>query len=206
MNGVIDQVFTLLADGGWVMVPLVLGSLVLWYALGWRLMHLQRGTRETVDNLVAKAFAGEELTGNGVICDAVRIAVGECKNTSAKGPLVPRLEDALFEVRDGTNRFSTLVQSLVIAAPLTGLLGTVGGMIETFDSLATMALFTQSGGIAGGISQALITTQMGLAVAIPGLLFGRVLSGRQLQLLDDVDRVMESCVRTELERKSEGRT
>ena len=48
-------------------------------------------------------------------------------------------------------------------------------MIETFSALGDMALFTQSGGIAGGISQALLTTQMGLVVAIPGLLVGRIL-------------------------------
>jgi biopolymer transport protein ExbB len=77
------------------------------------------------------------------------------------------------------SRFSTLVKGLVAAAPLLGLLGTVIGMIETFDSLGDMSLFSQSGGIAGGISQALFTTQMGLAVAIPGLLLGRVLEHRQ---------------------------
>ncbi|MDZ7829411.1 MAG: MotA/TolQ/ExbB proton channel family protein [Halofilum sp. (in: g-proteobacteria)] len=42
-------------------------------------------------------------------------------------------------------------------------------MIETFESLGDMSLFSQSGGIAGGISQALFTTQLGLAVAIPGM-------------------------------------
>jgi biopolymer transport protein ExbB len=62
---------------------------------------------------------------------------------------------------------------------LLGLLGTVIGMIETFDSLGDMSLFSQSGGIAGGISQALITTQMGLAVAIPGLIVNGALSRRQ---------------------------
>jgi biopolymer transport protein ExbB len=52
-------------------------------------------------------------------------------------------------------------------------------MIETFDSLGDMSLYSQSGGIAGGISQALITTQMGLAVAIPGLIVNGVLQRRQ---------------------------
>ncbi len=66
-----------------------------------------------------------------------------------------------------------LCQSLLTIAPLLGLLGTVNGMIETFSSLGTMSLHTQSGGIAGGISQALISTQMGLVVTIPALLFYR---------------------------------
>lgn len=72
-----------------------------------------------------------------------------------------------------------LILILVTAAPLVGLLGTVIGMIETFDSLAEMALFSQDGGIAGGIAQALITTQMGLVIAIPGLILGRLLNRRE---------------------------
>lgn len=75
------------------------------------------------------------------------------------------------------------LRSLVIVAPLLGLLGTVIGMIETFSSLETTALHTQGGGIAAGISQALITTQMGLLVAIPGLLGSRQLNKKAESLL-----------------------
>ena len=66
-------------------------------------------------------------------------------------------------------------KSIVVISPLLGLLGTVIGMIETFESLGSQSLYTQTGGIAAGISQALITTQMGLLVAIPGLFIGRFL-------------------------------
>jgi biopolymer transport protein ExbB len=45
-----------------------------------------------------------------------------------------------------------------------------------------MSLFSQSGGIAGGISQALITTQMGLAVSIPGLIVNGILDKKQKQI------------------------
>ena len=78
--------------------------------------------------------------------------------------------------------YRLVIRSIVLVAPLAGLLGTVTGMIETFDALAEMAMFTQSGGIAGGISEALITTQMGLAVAIPGLVAGRLLDRRERTL------------------------
>jgi biopolymer transport protein ExbB len=71
----------------------------------------------------------------------------------------------------------------------------VTGMIETFDSLAEMSLFSQSGGIAGGISQALISTQMGLAVAIPGLVVGRIVRRRQLALEDELTKVKDGlCI------------
>jgi biopolymer transport protein ExbB len=64
-------------------------------------------------------------------------------------------------------------------------------MTETFDSLGDMALFAQSGGIAGGISQALLTTQMGLSVAVPGLVVGRLLRRRQERLLDEIEQVKD---------------
>jgi len=64
-------------------------------------------------------------------------------------------------------------------------------MIETFDSLGDMSLFSQSGGIAGGISQALFTTQMGLAVAIPGLLVGRVLDQREQALTGELTKIKD---------------
>jgi biopolymer transport protein ExbB len=89
------------------------------------------------------------------------------------------------------SRYKGLVNLVVVVAPLLGLLGTVSGMIETFDSLAEMSLFSQSGGIAGGISQALITTQMGLAVAIPGLIAGKLLERRQTALIIEMEETIE---------------
>jgi biopolymer transport protein ExbB len=84
-----------------------------------------------------------------------------------------------------------VVQTVVAVAPLAGLLGTVTGMIETFNSLADAALFTQSGGIAGGISQALLTTQMGLSVAVPGLIVGRILDKRQNHLRRELEQLKD---------------
>lgn len=80
---------------------------------------------------------------------------------------------------------ASLVATCVLVAPLLGLLGTVNGMIETFDSLGTMSLYRRSGGVAGGISEALISTQMGLVVAIPGAILGRLMA-RRAERLDEL--------------------
>jgi biopolymer transport protein ExbB len=64
-------------------------------------------------------------------------------------------------------------------------------MIETFDSLGNMSLFSQSGGIAGGISQALFTTQMGLVVAVPGLIIGKMLDRQQDNLERELDQITD---------------
>src|SRR5690606_20136415 len=88
-------------------------------------------------------------------------------------------------------RFSPIINTVVIIAPLLGLLGTVNGMIETFNSLADMALFAQSGGIAGGISQALFTTQLGLVVAVPGLLFKSMLDRKQRRIQAELAQIKD---------------
>ena len=62
-------------------------------------------------------------------------------------------------------------------SPLLGLLGTVTGMIETFDSIALFGTGDPKL-MSGGISQALVTTQLGLAVAVPLLLIHSFLRGR----------------------------
>jgi biopolymer transport protein ExbB len=89
----------------------------------------------------------------------------------AEGAAVPapllRLLQA--ELREFFRRKRLLIGAMIAAAPLLGLLGTVAGMIGTFESLAGSAAQSM-GGLAGGISEALLNTEAGLAVAIPALL------------------------------------
>lgn len=101
------------------------------------------------------------------------------------------IENELFDWRKSLSQYQKIIHTIVLITPLMGLLGTVIGMIETFDSLGDMSLFSQSGGIAGGISKALITTQMGLVIAIPGLFFDRFLSRREEKLLDEFEQIKD---------------
>lgn len=90
----------------------------------------------------------------------------------------------LIEAKINTDQ--KLLKSFIAVAPLLGLLGTVGGMIETFSSLQTMELFKPSGGIASGISQALLTTQFGLIVAVPSLLCLKILDKKKQEFLETI--------------------
>ena len=91
-------------------------------------------------------------------------------------PQHPRcLELSALRLRFAWRRREAVITTLVAVAPLLGLVGTVDGMITTFDGISTMSFYAQGGGIAGGISQALTTTQMGLGIALPGLLASRAL-------------------------------
>ncbi len=163
--------------GGWVMPPLVLLLLVLWFAIGYRFAALQRGTKRGVRNLIERMEEKKKPSRDGVVVRAVRKGVKLRKK--GRVDLRSFLDDAFAEEEKEIRKFHVLITTIVMVSPLLGLLGTVIGMIETFDSLGDMSLYSQSGGIAGGISQALFTTQMGLAVSIPGLVVNGILYRRQ---------------------------
>lgn len=74
-------------------------------------------------------------------------------------------------------RFVPTILVLAAAAPLLGLLGTVEGMIETFRVISASGT-SEATSLSSGISQALITTQTGLVVAVPGLVLGNFLRRR----------------------------
>ena len=164
----LSRLIGLYHDGGFVMPPLLIGAAALWFAMTYRVLLLSKGSWGSYFDFSLRL---KQLKVSGQSKD-----------------------DAYFllsEEEDELNKFKVLTRTVVVIAPLLGLLGTVSGMIETFDSLADMSLFSQSGGIAGGISQALITTQMGLAVAIPGLIVGRLLEKKQSGLLNDMEEQIE---------------
>ena len=86
------------------------------------------------------------------------------------------------------DRFSAVILVLAAIAPLMGLLGTVTGMIATFDTITQFGTGNPKL-LSGGISEALITTELGLIVAIPAVLFGNLLKGWSEQMKDTIERI-----------------
>lgn len=84
-------------------------------------------------------------------------------------------------------RLIGIIAILAAVAPLLGLLGTVGGMIKTFTVISVYGTGNAKA-LASGISEALITTQTGLVVAIPGLFLASYLNRRSEKLLARMQR------------------
>jgi biopolymer transport protein ExbB len=177
-SSMVQQVVEYIEAGGWVMPPLLVATLLLWFAIGYRFASLKRGSSRGVRNLLSRYERGKKGNNDGVMIRAMLKGI-ELRDSVPTEHLRAELDDAFYAEERELGKFNVLITTIVITAPLLGLLGTVIGMIETFDSLGNMSLFSQSGGIAGGISQALITTQMGLAVAIPGLVVNGALQRKQ---------------------------
>ncbi len=192
-------------SGGIVMPPLAIATVVLWYALGYRYMVLQRGNRRSARILIARYLNGYEREPNGIVDSAVVKGLRVLfDNRALKGEMRALLDDQLASIESSLFSGKALIKSIVSVAPLGGLLGTVIGMIETFDSLGDGALYSQSGGIAGGISQALFTTQMGLAVAVPGIIAGRILDRKQQRIQHEIIQVKD-IICAEAERFGQSR-
>ena len=192
--------------GGWMIWPMVAITPLLWYALGYRYVIINRGvSKHNVRTIIRRyekgLFGKESGTNPKSMIHAAVIEASELKNRKAT-PIRPYLDEAFSAYISETNKYGTLIRTIVYVAPLMGLLGTVTGMIETFDSLQDMTLHSASGGIAGGISQALITTQLGLTIAIPGLLINVFLDKRKEGIERDLNQLKDIiCSQTTLARK-----
>jgi len=179
----------LFQQGGFVMPPLLFCSAALWYGLAYRYCILKTRNKKNMRELYASFQRKTAPTPSDMVEQAMQkgIALQQCQLRHLRR----QLDEAFYPYEIEIRRYSVLVKSIVMIAPLLGLLGTVAGMIETFDSLAEMALFTQSGGIAGGVSQALLTTQTGLTVAIPGVLMHSVLQKKQKNIENSLAQIKD---------------
>lgn len=173
-------------DGGLVMPALFATAFTLWFALGERMVLLRRGDRRPVRELARHCTEGGTVGEAGIVSAA---AARGARLWRALGGAVPldRLDEAYADLDARLHLGTRLVGCLVAMAPLLGLLGTVTGLIETFGSLGTSAASAASEGIAGGIVEALYATQMGLAIAVPGLLASGMLQQRQTTLARELE-------------------
>jgi biopolymer transport protein ExbB len=197
----IAQLSGYFASGGYVMPPLIVATVILWWALGYRMRTLQRGSVRSTRVMLFRYLKGKKPSHQGVLSRVLR--KGMALYQQDLPDLRKHLDDAFSEDVKDIKKYRVIITTIVLTAPLLGLLGTVSGMIETFDSLGDMSLFTQTGGIAGGISQALITTQMGLAVAIPGLIVNGILNKKQNRLEIEIAQIKDylcSPLMNEVER------
>jgi len=173
----IGRFVELMNAGGIVMWVLFVLNFFLWYGLGYRYFILQRGTKGNVRRLINKhETRGENQAMRGMLDYAVVDALEAAQEAKAIGANMRKhMNGVLLPYYSDVNSYRVMIRTIVVLAPLVGLLGTVVGMIETFDALQNSSMFSQGASISGGISKALFTTELGLVVAVPGLIIGRVL-------------------------------
>ncbi|MCR9246591.1 MAG: MotA/TolQ/ExbB proton channel family protein [bacterium] len=159
---------TIWNDGGWCMPPLASLAFIT-FALGIHI-HLRLSGKRYRD-------VPEGLWRRWIdLPDRREGPIGWLLDNVTGAASVKEQATAFAEIRSAElapfQRDLRVMKVCVAAAPLLGLLGTVTGMLQTFDALATGGGGDQTMGmVAKGISAALITTETGLVIAIPGLFF-----------------------------------
>jgi len=176
---------TLIEQGGWVLVVILLLSTLAWFMIAWKWLELRRETvegfdwtREVLDQI--SRGRGEEAQAT---CEQHANLAGRLLLAAVQADepersfFEKRLRPAMDSETSQLNRHMDLIAVIAVLLPLLGLLGTVLGMVVTFRAMVAPTLI-QADVLAGGVSQALITTQAGLVAALPIMLAHRYLSSR----------------------------
>ncbi|MBN9693794.1 MAG: MotA/TolQ/ExbB proton channel family protein [Verrucomicrobia bacterium] len=152
-------------DGGSIMIPLALVAVAL-YAGGLNLLaYLKRRRFTPSSEAQMREWVAHPEKAEGEVGEIIRYTQDGVRSLN---DVSKRFEEVIAAKIPEVDRRLVFLNVLVAAAPLLGLLGTVMGMLVTFKAIA------QGGGktvdaMADGISQALITTEMGLLIALPGM-------------------------------------
>ncbi|MBN2314128.1 MAG: MotA/TolQ/ExbB proton channel family protein, partial [Sedimentisphaerales bacterium] len=186
-------------SGGVVMFPLAFVAVWLACLIVERLFILLRESRHSLrfcERILRLCDDGnfkeaEQLANKrkGIVSRILRV----CLANRHQPPMVldDAIQEAFLHELPRLERFLPSIRMLSSVAPMLGLLGTVTGIIATFDMITVVG-----GGkprlLAGGISEALITTATGLSIAIPGLLAHSFLSSRIEGLIADAERFAAS--------------
>ena len=167
-----------LHQGGTVgYIILALGGLGL--LLGaWRVLYMARVSLQIKRQQTSTASSDTNPLGRVLSCAAKATTVQRAELL---------LDEAMLKELPALQRGHSAVKLLASIAPLLGLLGTVTGMIETFQSI-TLVGASDPKLMAGGISQALITTVMGLCVAIPLLFCHSYISGESKAIVQRIQQ------------------
>lgn len=165
---ILEQAIEIWSSGGWAMIALALDALVIFYMSSNIFFRIRAKGYLYVTEKKMKQWVKEPSKGRGSVGKMIRFVMA--------AHTLKEL-NILFEELNKTeiaplNRDLKVMQTCVNIAPLLGLLGTVTGMLATFAALATGSGGDKTMGmVASGISEALITTETGLLVALPGIIF-----------------------------------
>ena len=176
-----------LMDGGWMMLPLLICSIVMVAAIIDRVRAFRaaaaldpKGLREKVVALVADGKLADAAdacrASEGPVAAVLLTGIEKLERLQRKGKSEAEIEAGVTKAMEDyapkamavlEKRLGTMVLIASIS-PLIGMCGTVTGMINSFSVMAEAAGL-DAGAVAGGISEALITTAAGLIIAIPGV-------------------------------------
>ena len=189
-----------------ISVALIVERLYFWLKVNRRQRRVVREVLRTYSSEPHTAIARLRQNSEIPICRIFLEALELDRPTPEEFRLA--LESAAQAELPTLKRFNTVFETIISVSPLLGLLGTILGLITAFASLQIGDVGgTRTSGVTGGISEALISTVMGLVVAIFTLLFANTFRGlylRQLALIQEYGGQLELLYRRHYERGQSG--
>jgi biopolymer transport protein ExbB len=201
-----SSIWSFIEAGGVVMYPIGAAAVVGLAILIERIVALRLSrvspsgfSIECRDLIAQERFADAETLCRKNATPAARlVAIALEHRSRSRSEIKERLEERGRHEAAGLERYTSTLGTVAQASPLLGLLGTVLGMIRTFEDIRASGM-VQVSDLAGGISEALITTMAGLSVGIPALVAYRwiltivdervlALEGLSSRVLDQLDR------------------
>ncbi|MEH0021030.1 MAG: MotA/TolQ/ExbB proton channel family protein [Desulfobacter sp.] len=180
MTDLAGDIFAYLSQGGTVMVPLMACAFVMWTLILDRILFFSRLERKDIElhalvRILDPAHSGKSPLPPGARGPRAHLVRHLLANRTQDSSVNKRIVDqCIMAMTPGLERYLHAIAVLAAVAPLFGLLGTVTGMITTFDVI-TLFGTGNAKAMAGGISEALVTTQSGLVVSIPGFFMSALL-------------------------------
>ena len=162
----LQKIFEIWLSGGWVMIPLFLLSFLLYtqaFRLALSIMHTKLPSNE---EFAWREWVIEPDKAKGKIKEIICYTQ---ENTQSIEYVRMRFDEIRITQLAIIEQQLKFLKCLVGAAPLLGLLGTVLGMLQTFFGISTSAGVETATVVASGISEALVTTETGLTIALPAL-------------------------------------
>ena len=198
------NLFEILRSGGMMMIPLFACSFILTVFVFEKVISLRRGRvipAPFVNRFLPQLREGKLDRDQAMeLCAESKSPVADVFAGAVKkwGRPAVEVEQALIDAGERTahrlRRYLRLFNGIATVSPLLGLLGTVFGMIHLFNAIATADAMGRTELLAGGISEALLTTAAGLGVAISAVCSYLLFLGRVDQLLVDLDALGQELV------------
>ena len=180
-----DDAIGVWVDGGFLMLPLFgLAFVIYFYALE-ILVYFGREDYHKIDEFIYEQWIKDPTKSQGAIGEIIRYSQNGVKTLH---DVESRFDEVKAAHLPEIERRIIFLSILVTVSPLMGLLGTVMGMLTTFKGLADSA-GQLADEVAKGISEALITTQTGLIIAIPGYILVYKLTRRRQELAAFLEHV-----------------
>ncbi|BET66695.1 hypothetical protein ASA1KI_16130 [Opitutales bacterium ASA1] len=175
-----DEALGIWIAGGWLMGPLFVLGLVIYFSVFQLYFQLQARPSTKIDPNLWGHWVDSPADAQGETGRIIRFTQMEPVSVESIRLRFAEVRSAMLSMPTRRLKFLTII---VGTAPLTGLLGTVAGMLTTFGGLSAGSGSDTVGTIAGGISEALITTETGLVLAIPAY----VALSRIKRMLEDLE-------------------